>query len=99
MTLGDKGAIAFDGEQVYSHPAFEVNLISRFGMGDAFIAGFLYGIFKADIPKALSYAAAAAALKATYIGESFIQFGLKDVEDLIAAAKNNGSLGQEQIKR
>lgn len=99
MTLGSEGAMAFDGQQSYYHPAFEVDLINRFGMGDAFIAGFLCGVFKENIPRALSYAAASAALKGTYTDESFVQFGLKDIERLVGAAKNNNTIGQGQIRR
>ncbi len=47
VTYGEKGAIAMDGtgEWVYD-PGYEVQVVDTCGSGDAFSAGFLYGILK-----------------------------------------------------
>ena len=42
LSLGGDGAIASDGT-IAQAPAIPVQIVNRFGMGDAFIAGFLYG--------------------------------------------------------
>ena len=99
MTLGADGAIASNG-CLYRESAVAIpQMINRFGLGDAFAAGFLYGYFKGELPKALRYATAAAALKSTYTDESFIQFEAEDVEDLIKSQDTNTSLPQGTVKR
>ena len=45
ITTGDSGAVAYDGEQITTHPGFTVEVIDPVGAGDAFVAGFLAGIF------------------------------------------------------
>ena len=44
VTTGDAGAVAFDGDQIVTHPGYEVNVVDPVGAGDAFVAGFLAGI-------------------------------------------------------
>ena len=46
ITTGDSGAVAYDGEQITTHPGFIVDVIDPVGAGDAFVAGFLAGIFQ-----------------------------------------------------
>ena len=46
VTTGDSGAVAYDGEQITTHPGFTVDVIDPVGAGDAFVAGFLAGIFQ-----------------------------------------------------
>ena len=46
ITTGDSGAAAYDGEQITAHPGFTVDVIDPVGAGDAFVAGFLAGIFQ-----------------------------------------------------
>ncbi len=54
ITTGDSGAVAYDGEQVITHPGFTVEIVDPVGAGDAFVAGFLAGIFqRCDIPALL----------------------------------------------
>ena len=45
VTTGDSGAVAYDGERVVSHPGFRVEVVDPVGAGDAFVAGFLAGLF------------------------------------------------------
>ncbi len=45
-TTGDSGAVAYDGEQITAHPGFTVDVVDPVGAGDAFVAGFLAGIFQ-----------------------------------------------------
>ena len=46
ITTGDSGAVAYDGDQITAHPGFTVEVIDPVGAGDAFVAGFLAGIFR-----------------------------------------------------
>ena len=46
ITTGDTGAIAYDGKRVTTHPGFTVEMVDPVGAGDAFVAGFLAGIFQ-----------------------------------------------------
>ena len=46
ITTGDSGAVAYDGERITAHPGFTVEVIDPVGAGDAFVAGFLAGIFQ-----------------------------------------------------
>lgn len=51
-TLGDKGSISYDGEQYYRCGIVPVEVVNTVGAGDAYIAGFTYGIMnKKRIPE------------------------------------------------
>jgi sulfofructose kinase len=68
-TLGVEGVLAyFRGEYIYS-PAFSVKAIDTTGAGDAFHAGFIYGLLKGySVEATLRVANAVAALKCQAIG-------------------------------
>jgi len=53
VTKGAEGAIAFRGEQVIGEigPAVAVEAVDPTGAGDAFAAGFLFGVWEADHQK------------------------------------------------
>ena len=44
ITLGDKGALVFDGAHLHTIAAIDVQAIDTNGAGDAFAGGFMYGI-------------------------------------------------------
>jgi ribokinase len=46
VKLGSKGCYVTDGRQRHNVEAFKVNVIDTTGAGDAFCAGFLYGLIK-----------------------------------------------------
>ena len=46
ITTGDSGAVAYDGESLTTHTGFTVEMVDPVGAGDAFVAGFLAGIFQ-----------------------------------------------------
>ncbi len=68
-TLGEHGVLAWDGEQFYAVPAFEVPVVDTTGAGDIFHAGYIYGLLQ-DWPlrRRLAFACAAAALNCTAPG-------------------------------
>ncbi|NLE46502.1 MAG: sugar kinase [Chloroflexi bacterium] len=65
MTLGEEGAIAFDGQRVYHSPGYVVQPVNRLGAGDAFTAGMLFGYLRSGVQSGLDYGTAMAALKMT----------------------------------
>jgi len=48
-TVGEEGALAWDGEQLIRSPGFRVTVHDATGAGDAFHAGFLWGLV-AELP-------------------------------------------------
>lgn len=71
VTLGAEGAMASSPTgETWQQSAFPVEAVSRIGGGDAFVAGFLYGYLNdSDLPRALRWGAAAAALKYSLPGD------------------------------
>lgn len=43
ITLGDKGAMVWHNNKLYSHPGYKVNVSDTVGSGDAFLAAFIKG--------------------------------------------------------
>jgi 2-dehydro-3-deoxygluconokinase len=68
LTLGDQGAIAFDGH-LYRQPAPPVETVDPLGTGDAFIAGFIAGYLEDSVQRGLAFGVGLAALKRTYRGD------------------------------
>lgn len=61
IKMGSKGCIVSDGQKIYKFGVFNVPVIDTCGAGDAFIAGFLYGVIKGwDIVKTSTFATATA---------------------------------------
>ncbi len=68
-TLGEHGALAWDGCRFYASPAYSVPVVDTTGAGDIFHAGFIYGLLQ-DWPleRQLDFACGAAALNCTASG-------------------------------
>ncbi len=100
ITTGDSGAVAYDGERIIAHPGFAVEMVDPVGAGDAFVAGFLAGIFqrcalpalfemnpdtRADIlSRALEIANACGALVCTRHGDTEAMPDMGQVREFIA---------------
>lgn len=68
-TLGQQGALAWDGQRFHYAAAFCVDTVDTTGAGDIFHAGFIYGLVRGwPLPKQLDFASAAAALNCTAAG-------------------------------
>jgi sugar/nucleoside kinase (ribokinase family) len=69
VTLGSRGAMMLDGDQVFHEPAFTVNTVDTTGSGDVFRGGFIYARL-AGYPSSeqLRFANAAAAVSCTRAG-------------------------------
>jgi sulfofructose kinase len=62
-TMGEQGALAWDGERFCYAPAYKVPVVDTTGAGDLFHAGFAYGLLHAwDLEHTLSFGCAAAGL-------------------------------------
>lgn len=70
ITRGSEGALAWHDGDVYEHGAYETETVDPIGTGDAFTGAFLARRLDGDdVPTALEYAAATAALKRTIPGD------------------------------
>lgn len=90
MSLGEWGALATDGT-VVRVDAVEADVVNRFGLGDAFMSGFLFGSAEGDVIRGLEYGRAMAALKGTDTSENFPLATLAEIEYLVDALRNGES--------
>lgn len=68
-TLGEDGALGFDGQRYWYCPAYEVRCVDTTGAGDVFHGGFAYASVQGWPPEqALEFASAAAGLSCTARG-------------------------------
>ena len=68
-TMGERGALAWDGQHFYYAPAYRVAVVDTTGAGDLFHAGFAYGLLKGwDTQRILEFGCAAAGLNCTAHG-------------------------------
>jgi sugar/nucleoside kinase (ribokinase family) len=86
VTMGDHGAMAFDGDRIHRVPAFPVHAIDTTGAGDVFRGGFIYAlVHRLPIDEALRMANAAAAVSCTRLGALNGVPTLAEVRELMAA--------------
>ena len=84
VTLGGKGYVALHGRDVIQKPAYPVRAMDTTGCGDAFHAGFIYGLIQGwDVKKNLDLGAWAAARVSLRMGG---RSGIPSLSDL----KENG---------
>jgi len=88
-TRGAKGTVWLDQHQTVQHtPAFPVHTVDTLGAGDVFHGAFALAITeKQDIPEALRFASAAAALKCTRFGGAFAAPQRAEVEELLSQSQ------------
>ena len=83
LTRGEKGALAVSDGSVHEQGTFEADTHDAIGTGDAFVAGFLTRrIDGGDVPDALQWGAATAALKRT-IGGDIAVISREEVESVL----------------
>lgn len=88
-TLGERGAVLYHEGQFLDSPAFAVpgGCRDTTGAGDAFHAGFLYGLLKGeDIETSLRLANATAALKCRSLGGRASLPSEKELREFVASA-------------
>lgn len=69
MSMGDQGAVFFDGEKQHHRPAVKTQIIDRIGAGDALAAGVLHGILSDGSERALDCGVMMAALALSQHGD------------------------------
>ena len=84
VTLGERGALALEGDTPCHQPAFPVDVRDSTGAGDVFRGGFIYGLLNGwSVARTLEFAAAAAAVSCTRIGALDGVPTLEDVEQVL----------------
>ena len=83
LTLGSEGALGLADGELHRQPAFEATVVDRFGAGDAFTAGLLWGLLDGGLDQALKAGAALAALKCSVRGD-LARFTRAELEALLA---------------
>ena len=82
VTLGQEGALAWDGREFHYSPAFQVEAVDTTGAGDIFHAGFAYCLLKGRaLPDALEFSCAAAGLNCTALGA---RGGIRPISEISA---------------
>ena len=72
LTMGNKGALAWDGDNLWHEPGLPVQeVIDRLGAGDAFTAGLICGFLQKDLPLGLKFGVAMSAMKMGMRGDYF----------------------------
>jgi 2-dehydro-3-deoxygluconokinase len=73
LTRGEEGALAVTADGIHRQSAFEAETLDPVGTGDAFVGGYLARrVADDDIPDALEYGAAVAALKRGIAGDQAV---------------------------
>lgn len=84
VTLGERGAMGFDGERLVLVPAFSIDPIDTTGAGDVFRAGFIYGLVQGwPLEQRMRFANATAAVSCTRLGAIGGVPSLDDVQELM----------------
>ena len=84
LTRSERGAVARHGTRTLHVPAVATAVVDRFGAGDGFLAGLLYGLLRHDVETALRWGAALGALACTVPGDHAL-FGPDEVEAVLRA--------------
>ena len=85
VTVGERGAIALEGDTLLAAPGFPVTVVDSTGAGDVFRGGYIYGIVQGwSLERQLWFANAAAAVSCTKAGAMGGVPTLAEVEDLLA---------------
>ncbi len=88
VTLGDRGAMALDGDQVHYLPAFHIEARDTTGAGDVFRAGFIYALLRGwPTEEIIRFANAAAAVSCTRLGALDGVPALEEVEELVSSGQ------------
>lgn len=85
-TLGERGAIALDGDRVYEVQGRKVNVVDTTGAGDCFLAGFANRLAnRSDIHSAMEYGNAAASICVQRMGTGDAMPTAKEVDEVLGS--------------
>jgi sugar/nucleoside kinase (ribokinase family) len=89
-TMGEQGALAWDGHRFWYAPAYRVSVADTTGAGDLFHAGFAYGVLHAwDLQHTLEFACAAAGLNCKAHGARGGIAPVRNIERLRSSRKQH----------
>jgi len=92
-TMGEQGALAWDGHRFWYGPAYRVPVVDTTGAGDLFHAGFAYGLLHGwDVQPILEFGCAAAGLNCTAHGARGGIGSVRIIEKLRAGKKRHPHL-------
>lgn len=87
LTLGEKGAMVFYKDKIFTHHGFKVEAVDTVGSGDAFLAAFLACQIKGkDIAESLEFACAAGSYVVTQQGANPL-YEEKQVREFLSKTK------------
>ncbi|RQG95023.1 bifunctional 2-dehydro-3-deoxygluconokinase/2-dehydro-3-deoxygalactonokinase [Natrarchaeobius oligotrophus] len=85
VTRGSEGAVGWHDSVVHEQDAYETDTVSKIGTGDAFTGAFIARrLHGDDVPTALEYATATAALKRTIPGDVAL-VSQEEVEEVVSS--------------
>jgi 2-dehydro-3-deoxygluconokinase len=87
ITIGEQGALLWNGKEWLHEPAHPTQIIDRLGAGDALAAGVIHGWLEEDLAAGLRYGTTLAALALSQFGDMVIT----NKEELITLSQNGGS--------
>lgn len=91
VSLGDQGAVAWDGIQVHHQPALPVRVIDRIGAGDGLAAGVIHGWLDGDLKLGLRLGVTLAALALSQHGDAVVTTP-QELDALMAQTYGNSSV-------
>ncbi|MFY9529547.1 MAG: PfkB family carbohydrate kinase [Candidatus Acidiferrales bacterium] len=99
-TLGNLGAIAWDGDKFLLCPGFQVKAEDTTGAGDIFHGAIVYGLLKSwTVQRMLEFSCAAAALACTAVGARAGIASVRKIENLMrCGARSEAAYRPEQLK-
>ena len=72
VSIGSKGVVGWDGQQVIHQSAYETTIIDALGAGDALAAGVIHGWLAGDFARGLQMGAALAAMALSQVGDMVV---------------------------
>lgn len=97
VTLGSRGSMLLDGDQVHYEPATAVRAVDGTGAGDVFRGAFIYALLRGDSPvNILRFANVAAALSCTREGALDSVPTRREVEEFLKV-KGQQAKGKGQV--
>lgn len=94
LTLGDKGCVYYDGKDIYSHAAYDVDVVDTTAAGDTFMGYFVASLIAGDDPaKCLEKASIASAIAVSRNGAApSIPYKDEVEKARVAVKKSNGKI-------
>lgn len=95
ITQGKRGGIMYDGNEIYTYPIIDVEVVDSNGSGDVFHGAYAFALCKGyDYKKACLFSSAVSSLKCTGVGS---RKSVPDFKKVINTLKENGYNEFEEI--